>query len=105
MTDGHSRAIVYRVQILCSVLRFIYPDFVPYFKEIDNCKFHEHFGIKNSANYLRITGIKYTNYTNAGLVPELDILFTHDVEEMPFDIRYLSSKLNTAIYSAVISTR
>ncbi len=84
---------------------FIYPDFVPYFKEIDNCKFHEHFGIKNSANYLRITGIKYTNYTNAGLVPELDILFTHDVEGMPFDIRYLSSKLNTAIYSAVISTR
>ena len=84
---------------------FIYPDFVPYFKEIDNCKFHEHFGIKNSVNYLRITGIKYTNYSNAGLVPELDILFTHDVEGMPFDIRYLSSKLNTAIYSAVISTR
>ena len=84
---------------------FIYPDFVPYFEEIDNCKFHEHFGVKNSANYLRITGIKYTNFTNAGLVPELDILFTHDVEGMPFDIRYLSAKLNAAIYGTVISTK
>lgn len=84
---------------------FIYPDFVPYFEEIDNCKIHEHFGMKNSSNYLRITGVKYTNYTNAGLVPELDILFTHDVEGMPFDLRYLSSKLNAAIYGTVISTK
>lgn len=83
----------------------IYPDFVLYIEELDNCKFHEHFGIKNSVNYLRTTSIKYGNYTNAGLIPELDVLFTHDVEEIPFDIRYLSSKLNTAIYGTMISTK
>ena len=80
----------------------IYPDFVPYIKELDCCKFHEHFGIKQSASYLRTTGIKYANYTNAGLVPGIDILFTHDTADIPFDIRAFESQLNTAIYSTVL---
>ena len=84
---------------------FIYPDFVPYFEEIDNCKFHEHFGIKNSTGYNRVTSIKYVNYANAGLVPEVDVIYTHDTEDMPFDIRAFSSKLNTAVYGTVISTK
>ena len=104
-SERRSLCLIPSVKLKTKLNGFIYPDFVPYFKEIDNCKIHEHFGMKNSANYLRVTGVKYTNYTNAGLVPELDILFTHDVEGMPFDIRYLSSKLNTAIYGTVISTR
>ncbi len=78
-------------------------DFVLYIKELDSCKFHEHFGMKDSSDYLRITKLKYGNYTNAGLIPELDILFTHDVEDMPFDIRYLSAKLNTAIYGTILN--
>lgn len=83
----------------------IYPDFVIYIEELDNCKIHEHFGIKDSSNYLRNTAIKYRNYTEAGLVPELDVLFTHDTNDLPFDIRYLSSKLNTAVYGTMISTK
>ena len=83
----------------------IYPDFVIYIEELDTCKIHEHFGIKNSSNYLRITAIKYANYAAAGLVPDLDILFTNDTEDMPFDVRYLSAKLNTAIYGTMISTK
>jgi hypothetical protein len=75
----------------------INPDFVLYIKELDTCKFHEHFGMKNSSNYLRITKLKYCNYTDAGLVPEVDILFTHDTEDMPFCISNLTHKLNTAI--------
>lgn len=59
--------------------------------------------MKDSSDYLRITKLKYGNYTNAGLIPELDILFTHDVEDMPFDIRYLSAKLNTAIYGTILN--
>ena len=84
---------------------YIYPDFVIYIPELDNCKIHEHFGMKDSAQYLKTTNIKYSNYTNAGLVPELDIIFTHDVEEIPFDIRAVSSKVNTSIYTTAISTR
>lgn len=83
----------------------IYPDFVIYIEELDTCKIHEHFGIKDSSRYLRVTAIKYSNYTEAGLVPELDILFTHDTADLPFDIRYLSSKLNTAVYGTMISTK
>lgn len=83
----------------------IYPDFVIYIEELDNCKIHEHFGIKDSSNYLRNTAIKYRNYTEAGLVPELDVLFTHDTNDLPFDIRYLSSKLNNAVYGTMINTK
>ena len=83
----------------------IYPDFVIYIPELDNCKFHEHLGMKDSAQYLKITNNKYYNYTNAGLVPELDIIFTHDVQEIPFDIRYVASKINTAIYGTMIATK
>lgn len=82
-----------------------YPDFIIYIEELDNCKIHEHFGIKNSSNYLRITAIKYANYADAGLVPELDILYTHDTTDLPFDIRYLSSKLNAAVYGTMINTK
>jgi hypothetical protein len=83
----------------------INPDFVIYIPELDNCKFHEHFGMKDSARYLKITNTKYYNYTNAGLVPELDVIFTHDVEEIPFDIRFVSAKINTAIYGTMIGTK
>ncbi len=82
----------------------INPDFVIYLRELDTCKFHEHLGIKHSADYLRDTKIKYSNYTGAGLIPDVDILFTHDTEEIPFDIRYLSAKLNSAIYGTFMST-
>lgn len=84
---------------------FIYPDFVIYIPELDNCKFHEHFGMKDSARYLAITNTKYYNYTNAGLVPELDIIFTHDVKEIPFDIRAVSYKLNAVIGVTMIATK
>ena len=80
-------------------------DFVLYIKELDTCKFHEHFGMKESSDYLRVTKIKYGNYTNAGLIPDLDILFTHDTEEMPFDIRYLLTKLNSSIYGSLLCSR
>ena len=84
---------------------FIYPDFIIYIPELDNCKIHEHFGMKDSAQYLKLTNVKYGNYTNAGLIPELDVIFTHDVEEIPFDIRAVASKVNHSIYTTMISTK
>ena len=87
---------------LAGLSKPVNPDFVLYLEELDNCKFHEHFGMKNSADYLTTTKIKYGNYTYVGLIPDLDILFTHDTDEMPFDIRYLSAKLNAAVYGTAI---
>lgn len=81
----------------------INPDFVLYIKELDTCKFHEHLGIKRSADYIRDTKIKYGNYTSAGLIPDIDILFTHDTDEVPFDIRYLIVKLNACFYGSLLS--
>lgn len=79
----------------------IFSDFILYFEELDNCKFHEHFGIKNSSEYLKETKIKYGNYTNAGLIPDIDVLFTYANDENTFDPRFLSAKLNAAIYGTI----
>lgn len=59
-------------------------------------------GMKDSSDYLSITKVKFGNYVNAGLVPDLDVLYTFDTDELPFDIRYLSAKLNSAVYGTSI---
>ena len=82
----------------------IFPDFILLIRELNNCKFQEHFGVKNSSTYLKTTSFKYSNYANAGLEPEVDIIYTHDTDDLPFDIRELTHKLNTAIYSTTIRT-
>lgn len=82
--------------------RPIYTDFVILIRELDNCKFHEHFGLKNSTDYNRKTSTTYNNYSGAGLLPELDVFYTYDVDDVPFDIRSLSTKLNSAIYDSLL---
>jgi len=89
--------------MLAGLYKPVNPDFIIYIEELDTCFIHEHFGMKESSDYLTTTKVKYSNYTNAGLIPDLDILFTHDTGEMPFDIRYLSAKLNAAIYCKTIA--
>ena len=79
----------------------VYTDFVILIKELNLCKFHEHFGMKNAADYNRITATKYNNYSGAGLLPELDIFYTYDIDGIPFDIRSLHTKLNCAIYDSL----
>ena len=81
--------------------RPIHPDFVTLVRELDLCKIHEHFGMKNAADYNRITAVKYNNYSGAGLVPGLDTYFTYDVPDIPFDLRCVPIKLNSAVYSSL----
>lgn len=88
--------------IIPGLARPINPDFILYIKELDNCKIHEHFGMKNFADYQREINVKYSNYLGAGLIPDLDIFFTHDTEGAPFDIRYLPVILNSTIYGSII---
>ena len=88
--------------MIAGLVKPINPDFVIYIRELDNCKIHEHLGMKDYADYLRDTKVKYCNYTGAGLIPGQDIIFTHDTDEVPFDIRYLSAKLNNAVYGTMI---
>ena len=87
--------------MLKGLIKTINPDFVLYIKELDTCKFHEHFGMKDYADYISNSKLKFSNYTNAGLVQDLDILFTHSTDSTWFDPRHLSSKLNAAIYGTI----
>lgn len=86
---------------LKGLVKPVYPDFVPYIKEIDACKFHEHFGMKDYSDYLRTIGVKFSNFANAGLIQDLDVLFTYSNDDSVVDPRHLSSKLNSAIYGTI----
>ena len=87
---------------LSGMNRAIYTDFVILIKELDLCKFHEHFGLKNSSDYTRKTSTTYNNSSGAGLLPELDVFYTYDVDDVPFDIRSLATKLNSAVYDSLL---
>ena len=93
----------YEPEVMLSGLRKpVYPDFVPYFKEIDSCKFHEHFGMMNASDYVRESKIKFNNFTNAGLLQDIDFLFTYNTEDTAYDIRFLSAKINTLILGSMV---
>ncbi|MBR4556310.1 MAG: hypothetical protein IKO15_02410 [Clostridiales bacterium] len=79
----------------------IHPDFVLYLRELDTCKIHEHLGMRDYADYIKNTKIKLSNFIGAGLVQDLDVLFTYSTDDTHFDPRHLSAKLNSAIYGTI----
>ena len=91
--------------MLLGLKKPVYPDFVPYFKEIDTCMFHEHVGMLNSSNYITELKIKSSNYINAGMIPDQDVFFTTNSEESTFDIRYMAAKVNIAVYGAMVTSK
>ncbi len=92
----------YEPEIWLKGLKYpVYTDFVILIRELDLCKFHEHFGMKNSADYNRITATKYNNYSGGGLLPELDVFYTYDTDDTPFDTRTLMTKLNSVVYDSL----
>lgn len=92
----------YEPEIWLKGLKYpVYTDFVILIRELDLCKFNEHFGMKNSADYNRITATKYNNYSGGGLLPELDVFYTYDTDDTPFDTRTLMTKLNSVVYDSL----
>ena len=83
--------------------RPIYTDFVILIRELNQCKFHEHFGLKNSSDYTRKTATTYINYSGAGLLPGLDVFYTYDLDEVPFDIRGFYATLNSVVYNSMFA--
>ena len=93
----------YEPEVMLAGLRKpVYPDFVPYFREIDSCKFQEHFGMMNSSDYIRESKIKFNNFTNAGLLQDLDFFFTYNANDTPLDLRFLASKINSVIFGSMV---
>lgn len=87
---------------LAGVSKPLYPDFIVLIRELNTCKFQEHFGIMSSSNYMREIQIKFSNYINAGLIPDHDVFFTYNTEDTPFDVRGLSVKLNSIVFGTMI---
>ena len=81
----------------------IYPDFVFLIKELDLCKIHEHFGMKNFVNYAQALQVKCSNYSNAGLVMDFDVINTYNFDSIPFDLRMLATKINHAVYDSLFA--
>jgi len=78
-------------------------DFVILINELDQCKFHEHFGLKNSTDYTRKTATTINNYAGAGLLPGLDLICTYDTDAVPFDIRSFFASFNSMIYASLFT--
>ena len=87
--------------IIAGLTKPINPDFVLYFRELDSCKIHEHLGMKNFADYIRDFKVKSSNYIGAGLLPGMDVLFTFDTDDTPFDYRILPVKINCSVYESI----
>ena len=88
--------------MLAGLSKPVFPDFVPYFREINSCKIHEHLGMMNSSDYIRDSKVKFGNYTNAGLLQDLDFIFTYGDSNTALDPRFLSAKINAMIMGSVL---
>ena len=89
---------------LAGMKKPIYPDFFLYIPELDTCKIHEHYGLMSYVNYVRDAKLKSSTYIEAGLLLDQDVYFTYNTENLPFDFRYISAKLNGVIYGNLISS-
>ena len=89
---------------LAGMKKPIYPDFILYIPELDTCKIHEHYGLMNFAKYVRDAKLKSSIYIDAGLLLDQDVFFTYNTEDQPFDLRYVSAKLNGVIYGNLITS-
>ena len=65
---------------------------------------HEHYGLMNFAKYVRDAKIKSSTYIEAGLLLDQDVFFTYNTEDLPFDLRYVTAKLNGIVYGNLISS-
>lgn len=89
---------------LAGMKKPIFPDFLLYIPELETCKIHEHYGLMNFAKYVRDAKLKSCTYIDAGLHIDQDVFFTYNTEDQPFDLRYVTAKLNGIVYGNLISS-
>lgn len=81
----------------------MHPDFVLLIKELDTCKFHEHYGMMSYDNYVRDVTLKCGTYSRSGLLLDQDVFFTYSTDEASLDVRYLAAKLNSVILGTMLN--
>lgn len=69
------------------------PDFFPYIKELGRYLIHEHLGKMGDTNYVEDNLLKMKKYSNLGLIPGRDILYTFEDEFSPGNYLYYKSQI------------
>lgn len=69
------------------------PDFFPYIRERGKYLIHEHLGRMGDPDYVEDNLLKMKKYSNLGLIPGRDILYTFEDELSPGNFLYYKSQI------------
>ncbi len=75
------------------------PDFFPHIRERRKYLLHEHLGKMGDRNYVEENFYKMKKYSDLGLIPGRDILYTYEDELSPGNILYFKSQIAGLINS------
>lgn len=82
-----------------------YSDFVGWDQITESCFFHEHMGLKSLADYAHRAVMTMSDYTSAGILPNVDIIYTFEDDHFCFDpeltVTQLSLLLQNRLRNAV----
>jgi len=71
--------------LLNSSAKYTYSDFVCWDGITLSCYFHEHLGVNSLADYAHRAVTTISNYTSAGALPNVDVIYTFEDEDLTFD--------------------
>ena len=83
--------------LLGSSNKYTYSDFVCWDRITQSCFLHEHMGMKSLADYSHRALTTMSNYTSAGVLPGIDIIYTFEDEDFFFDPELTVSQVSLLI--------
>lgn len=86
--------------LLNSSKKSTYSDFVCWDRITQSCFFHEHMGMNSLADYAHRAITAMSNYTSAGVLPNVDIIYTFEDDDF-----YCDPELTVAYVSLLLQNR
>ena len=71
--------------LLNNSAKYTYSDFVCWDDITQSCYFHEHLGINSLADYAHKAVTTISNYTSAGVLANVDVIYTFEDDDLTFD--------------------
>lgn len=88
----------YEPAVLLNASNFeTYSDFVGWDSITESCFFHEHMGMKSLADYAHKAVMTMSDYTSAGILPNVDIIYTFEDANYTVDPELTVSQLSLLI--------
>ena len=81
-----------------------YTDFVGWDSITESCFFHEHMGMKSLADYAHKAVLAMSDYTSAGILPGVDIIYTFEDADYNFDPELTIMQLSLLIQNRLRNT-